>query len=205
MNAASPPLSRLALAVALLAPPAAAAPQYVLAEDSDNLGIDDVAISPDGTFAVARENTQSTSARVYDLASGARLGHLFSSFGTITGFAQDGVACSNERAIVIGSSALLLDLANPAVALTEHDVGERPRDVELTADGTIAAVRGGSGPQGGNFLFDMTTGALIGSSPGEPLILTKAPTVTCWRSQGRAARPARRFSPVAPPCEPAQA
>lgn len=156
------------LALTLLGVSASAAPQFVLAEDSANLGIDDVAISPDGTRAVARENTVLTSARVYDLATGAQLAHLFSSTGTVTGFAQDGVACSNERAIVIGSSALLLDLGSLAAPLAEYDVGDRPRDVEITATGTIAAVRGGSGPQGGNYLFDMTTGSQIGFSPGQP-------------------------------------
>lgn len=55
--------------------------------------------------------------------------------------------------------------------MAEHHGGLFPRDLALTPDGTIVAVRGGqtiAGSPGGQFLFDMASGALLAQGPGEP-------------------------------------
>ena len=52
----------------------AASAQFVLADgDPNNLGYDDCELTPDGRYAVLRENTYFTSARVLDLATGVEV------------------------------------------------------------------------------------------------------------------------------------
>lgn len=153
--------------VALAFAPAAAA-QFELSTDQ-GLGMDDAEITHDGKYAIVRENLVATQFRVYDLATGAYLGAPACPIGE-SGPSQDTVALSDTRAMLLGSCALILDLtALPALqVVASHQVGTLARDVVITPDGTIAAVRGGSGPQGGLFLFDLASGALLAQAPGAP-------------------------------------
>jgi hypothetical protein len=155
-------------ALALAAPLAA---QTVL-NTQLGFGMDDGAITPDGRFGVVRENTQLTSVRIYDMATGQLRATAACSQGTFSTAAQDAVAVSNTRAIVLGSCALVLDLTNLAAPLlAEHMIGFAAQDVEITPDGTLGVIRGGStvsGSPGGLFVIDMATGAMLATHPGEP-------------------------------------
>jgi hypothetical protein len=150
--------------------------QSVLTSDSTLLGIDDVAITPDGHYAVVRQNHFQQFARVYDLATGALVADpAADSNDGLLGECLDAVAVTNTRAVVLGNRVQILDLTNLAnPILGAHRAGFRPRDVVITPDGTIACVRGGStgggpaGMVGGSYLFSLATGAQLGFHPGEP-------------------------------------
>lgn len=136
-------------------------------------GMDDGKITPNGALAVVRENTILHGVRIYDTASGVLLKHVNATVGPWSGAAQDCVELTNTRAVVTGSSALVLDLTNLASPiLNEHLVGEGARDIAITPDGTLAVIRGGEsvpGSAGGLFVLDLATGALLASHPGEPV------------------------------------
>ncbi|MCP3918005.1 MAG: hypothetical protein GY711_20855 [bacterium] len=156
------------LSVLALAVPASA--QFVIANsDTNNLGYDDCELTPDGRYAVLRENTWQTSARVFDLASGVEVLNEPGAGGGPSGVCQDGVAVTDERGVVIGSQVVFLDLtATPPVRLAAQDAGVFPRDVAITPDGTIAAVRGGNGVNGGLLLYELATGNRLANAPGDP-------------------------------------
>lgn len=166
--------SSMAIVTALPAPAQFVLQDHVGASGpGDILGIDDAELTPDGTLCVARDNTITTSARIYDMASGIELAVVFPSLpGGTSGFAQDAVVCSDERAFVSGSRLMVLDLtqlSNPLLA--DYDVGLWPRDLALTPDGSLCIVRGGesfAGMVGGQYVFDAATGAELAFAPGEP-------------------------------------
>lgn len=136
------------------------------------LPVDDVEITPDQRYAVARVNESDHYVRVFDLATGAVVANPpVGSFGELCGECLDAVAVTNTRAIVLGARRCaivdLTNLANPILA--EPFVGFRPNDVAITPDGTIGVVRGGNtsgATVGGTYLFRMSTGAQIGFSAG---------------------------------------
>lgn len=170
-NPAATMRDRLALAlVATLALGPAASAQFVTYEDSSSLGIDDLAITPDGRFLVSRDGGAGTETSVVDLTTGTRVyTHMaVAPMGRRVGPCVDAVAASNERAVSIGATAVVIDLTqSPPVLLAEHDLGETPRDVEITPDGRFALVRGGILPAGGIFVLELATGAVVFSAAEE--------------------------------------
>lgn len=169
-------MTMLLTGAAVLLGPARA--QYVLADDlgltQQLLGIDDAEFTPDGRYLVARDNTASTSARIYDAATGAFVTAVFPSVvGSFSGTAQDAVVTTNDVAVVSGSRLMFLDLTQPSIPLiADHDVGFEPRDLALTPDGSLVVVRGGQTVGafvGGLFVFDVATGGLLAQYPGEPI------------------------------------
>lgn len=170
-------LARLLLGAALVASATPATAQFHVATDFD-LGMDDAAITPDGRYGVVRMNGWQGSILVYDMDSGAQVEQhqCSASFNLLSGPNEDGVAVTNDRAIVIGNCAYICDLAavgTPGFVLDRHDVGLWARDVALTPDGAFAAVRGGAPATGvgagGLFVFDMATGAIAAQATGAPL------------------------------------
>lgn len=146
-----------AAALASLAPLTAA--QHVTYSDRSALGIDDVAITPDGRYAVYRDGASATGTHVVDLETGLKVLFHQSASTAGSGPCVDAVEVTNERAISIGSRVVVIDLTTPApTVLSETDCGFRPRDVEIGLDGRFAVVRGGSGPRGGAHVFDLATG-----------------------------------------------
>jgi hypothetical protein len=147
--------------------------QHVVLDDLNRFGVDDFEITPDGRFAVGRENTQLSNALVYDLAAGTPA-VVRSSFptGYIGGPAQDSIALTNTRAAMLGSELLIVDLAAAALpVIARHDVGVFPRDLVITPNERFLVVRGGETLPpyiGGQFVFDLATGAQLGTHPGEP-------------------------------------
>lgn len=136
------------------------------------LGIDDVEVTPDGRYAVARDNTSHTSARIYDLENPAPPTVHISMGGSFGGAVQDGVAVTNERAIVIGSTVMILDLTQQGFpVLMEDNLGDDPRDVVITPDGTLAIVRGGddssTGIPGGSAVYDLANATRVAFQPGQ--------------------------------------
>ena len=140
-----PSATPLLLALTLAGPGGA---QSVLDEDTasagayqpgDILGIDDAALTPDGRWIVARDNTINTSARIYDYVTGALVTVITS--GTVlggSGVVQDAVEVTNTRAVVLGNRTMILDLVpNPPVLLVDHDTGYQPRDLAITPDFSI--------------------------------------------------------------------
>jgi hypothetical protein len=79
---------------------------------SSLLEVDDADITPDGRYIVARINTASTSARVYDAATGAELATYENHMGVVSGAARDAVEVTNDRAVVIGNISQIIDLTN---------------------------------------------------------------------------------------------
>lgn len=158
---------RLALPILLSASVPLASGQVVI-QNLAVSGADDAEITPDGKLGVVRENTSfSTILRVLEMQSGTELQSY--EVPALTGAAQDAVAVTNARAVVIGADATILDLTDPAIpVLSQHDVGTFPRDVAITPDGTKAIVRGGSGLANGLFVFDLASGALLSQAPGQP-------------------------------------
>lgn len=153
------------------------------------LGLDDVEITPDQRFAVIRENNFTVQFRVHDLATGALVSSPVN--GNLIGPGLDAVAVTNTRAVVLGgSAAYVLDFANlPNCVIAQHQVGFQPRDVAITPDGTIAAVRGGL-PQPGVpnqlVLLDLASGAVLASSPGATNSYSGSPR-TSWNVDAVAA------------------
>ena len=168
-------LSRLSLALLVgstLTGPLLA--QTVVYEDSFStlsnapLGIDDVEITPDGRYAVARDNTMNTSMRIYDLLSPGTPVVITTQGGTFSGACQDGVAVTNERAIVIGSRVVIVDLTQPGFPIMLDElIGTDPRDVVITPDGSKAVVRGGDGATGGTYVYDLASATEIASHAGD--------------------------------------
>ncbi|HVS18046.1 MAG TPA: hypothetical protein VMT18_05555, partial [Planctomycetota bacterium] len=142
--------------------------QFELSTDV-GFGMDDAEITHDGKYAIVRENKLATEFRIYDLSTGALVGSPVCPSGT-SGASQDAIALSDTRAVLLGSCAVILDLtALPTIqVVASYPLGLFARDVVITPDGTIAAVRGGSGPNGGLFLFDTAGGALLAKAPGQP-------------------------------------
>lgn len=161
MNARRFITNTAATLVALAAPAAA---QFELGKDS-GLGMDDAEITKDGKWAVVRENLLATAFRFYDLTDGSMVQAPTCPTG-FSGKCQDAIALSDTRAVLLGSCAMIVDLTVlPSLSvLATHDTGPFPRDVVITPDGTIAAVRGGDGL----YLFDTASGALLSSAPGNP-------------------------------------
>lgn len=166
------PVAASALATLLLASTSSAQSLDLL---QIGLAMDDVAISPDGRTAVVRENNNQHYTRLYDLQAGtlAALVPNSTPLGDLMGECHDGVAITNTRAVVLGTSVQILDLTNLAnPLLTTTAAGYRPRDVAITPDGSIACVRGGSTTgsyQGGHYLFDLSNGLLLAYGPGQPV------------------------------------
>jgi hypothetical protein len=169
------PSPRRALALASLALFAPLAPAQRLVRSLTTnqagqplLGVDDVEITPDGTRALVRENRVDTESLVLDLATGAWLASSGMMVGDgVTGVTLDAVRVTDARGVVLGNSVHVLDLANLAAPLlANHAVGANPRDLALTPDGTLAVVRGGSGPNGGQYVLDLASGALAASHLG---------------------------------------
>ena len=132
------------------------------------LGVDDVEVTPDGRYAVARDNTMFTSARIYDLQNPGPPTVHFSGGNDMSGACQDGVGVTNERAIVIGSRVLIIDLTQPGFpVLLQDNLGIDPRDVAITPDGTLAIVRGGNGSSGGSAVYDLASATRLAFQPGE--------------------------------------
>ncbi|MFT7678086.1 MAG: hypothetical protein ACI8QC_002072 [Planctomycetota bacterium] len=165
------------LSLTLLVGSALAGPllaQHVVYEDLPSsgpqspLGIDDVEITPDGRYAVARDNTINSSTRIYDLLNPGTPVVLTTSSGFTSGACQDGVAVTNERAIIIGSRVLIVDLTQPGFPiLLDAPIGIDPRDVVITPDGTKAVVRGGDGLTGGTYVFDLASATQLAHQPGD--------------------------------------
>jgi hypothetical protein len=162
------PILLLSLALCALAPAAGA--QVVL--DNHVVGpVDDGAITPDGRLAVLLEHPlHPMTVRILDVRSGAVLAAVTPSNSSWAGAAQDAVAVTDTRGVVIGSGAVVLDLTQPGVVLGDHPIGDFPRDVALTPDGSKAVIRGGAGPQGGLFVLELATGAVIARAPGLPAL-----------------------------------
>lgn len=134
------------------------------------LGIDDVEITPNGRYAVARDNTDITSARIYDLLNPGppvviNPGGMMLNNNTAC---QDGVAVTDERAVVVGSEIMIIDLTQPSFpVLFAEELGIAPRDVAITPDGAFAIVRGGDGVGGGTAVYDLASATLLQQQPGD--------------------------------------
>jgi len=166
----------LPVLLAALATELTASAQFATSVDLGQFGIDDVEITPDDRFAVARANELPTTVLVYDIVNGGspirHQSFTFPGFAR-TGPAQDAVLVTNERAFILGSPTYVLDLSAPgAPVLAALDLGEFPRDLALTPNGPLVVVRGGDSnahPSGGGIhVLDVATGALLASAPGEP-------------------------------------
>lgn len=177
----------LATAFLTLASVRSAEAQSLIAQSSGGplpspLGLDDVEITPDQRYAVIRENNSTVQFRVHDLATGARVSNPLS--GGLIGECLDAVAVTNSRAVVLGGyAAYVLDLTQvPTGLVNALSVGLHPRDVAITPDGTIAAIRGGTpflGVTNGLFLVDLATGAQLAAAPGTTNTYSGA-TSTSW-------------------------
>lgn len=164
------PLLPVAAAAAATVSPPAAAQEVVATHGAPLLGIDDAELTPDGRYVVARDNTFATTALVYDAATGAKVFEHVPPQDMIGGVCQDAVAVTDERAVVIGTRVMILDLTGPVPSLlAEHLSGNRARDVVVTPDGTLACVRCGEfGGGAGQRIFDLATGTEVASHPGDP-------------------------------------
>ena len=111
-----------ALALTLTAAPQA---QTVLGIDRD-LGIDDGEITPDGRYGVVRMNGYDGELRVYDMATGNLVQQHNCGTMLLQMENQDGVAVTNERAVIIGNCAVFGDLTavgTSAFHMASHVVG----------------------------------------------------------------------------------
>ena len=157
---------------ALLATPAMG--QFTSFADRTNLGIDDVEITPDGRYAVGRTSAAATQTFIVELETGQLVYSAPASLSVAgSGPANDAVAVSNARALTLGARAQLIDLTTASPTLiAEIDCGYRARDLELTPDGRLAVVRGGSRFAGsgasGTFVIDLASGAILLNEPSEP-------------------------------------
>lgn len=165
---------RFPLILVLLPLLAPAYAQVPLASETNLFGIDDGAITPNGALGVVRENTSAATTRIYNLSSGALLAtHLSPTTPWWSGPSQDAVELTNTRAVVLGNVVQIIDLSaspGPTQVLSQTIVGAQPRDIAITPAGDLAIVRGGntnSGFAGGSFVFDLATGSLLASHPGE--------------------------------------
>jgi hypothetical protein len=138
------------------------------------IGLDDVEITPDQHWAVVRQNSVPGYALVFDLTTGLQVGQVPTN-GNLCGDVVDAVAVTNDRAVVLGGDRVaILDLTQAGTGnmlLAEQPVGNRPNDVAITPNGLFAVVRGGTtipGSPGGQFVFDLSNGALLAQSSGAP-------------------------------------
>lgn len=148
----------LAAAAALVALVPAASAQFTTFRDRTSLGVDDVAITPDGRYAVARTTAAATRTYVVDLATGVEVfSHNAPTVGG-SGPCVDAVEVTDTRAVSLGARVLVLDLTTPLpTLLQELDCGYRPRDVALSLDDRFAVIRGGAGAH----VLDLATGAEV--------------------------------------------
>lgn len=137
--------------------------QVTTFEDRQSLGVDDLAITPDGRYAVARTTAFSTRTYVVDLALGLEVfSYNAMSTAGVSGPCVDAVEVTNERAVSLGAQVVVLDLTTqPPSLLSSIDCGSTPRDVAITDDGRFAVVRGGTGPRGGAYIIELSTGAEV--------------------------------------------
>ena len=140
----------------LLIPTAQA--QHVQDTELTSLGMDDVALTPDGRFAVLRMTTAQTVAVVRDLQTGAEIAQYQGSAALGSGPSSDSVAVTATRAVIVGSNVQILDLTVPGTArLAETFPGEFSHDVAIDALERFACVRGGAAVQ----VIDLVTGAVL--------------------------------------------
>ncbi len=142
------------------------------------LALDDAEITPNQQYVVMRENNNTQAFRVHELATGTLVASGSNGAGHLMGACLDGVAVTDTRAVVLAVNTLILDLTNLSnPILQDVPTGTWPRDVAITPDGTIAAVRGGTtvGPENGLFLFDLATGAQLAAAPGNTTTFPNPP------------------------------
>ena len=164
----APPTPLLGLAT--LCALASSTPAQVVIQNLETGAMDDAEITPDGRLVVLRENLGGgdMQVRILDAHTGAVLTQQVSSAGGFSGAAQDAVAVTNERAVVIGQGVLVFDLTQPIPAqIAEHPSGQFPRDLAITPDGRLAVVRGGYMLES-LLVLDLASGALVAQAPGEP-------------------------------------
>lgn len=126
----------------LLAAPAAG--QHVLNGEVVGLGMDDGELTPDGRYLVTRDTAAFTNAYVWDVGTGQRVATHGATSGTLAaGPALDAVAVTDTRAVVLGSTLMVLDLTAPGTAVLAEYAGRSAlaRDVALDALGRFAVVR----------------------------------------------------------------
>lgn len=148
-----------------------ASAQSLISSRTNYLALDDVEITPDQHYAVVRQNSTLGFALVFDLTTGLQVASIAGN-GQFCGDLVDGVAVTNTRAVVMGGDEIaILDLTQvgtPGVLLALQPAGYRPHDVTITPNGNFAIVRGGSSAVGGQYIYDLTSGALVASALGEP-------------------------------------
>lgn len=165
------PNVRWSIPLVLCAAAPAASPQVVI-QNLQISPVDDAEITPDGRLVVMREHLGlSMGVRILDAATGKQLLATQPQTQGFGGAAQDAVAVTNERAIVIGSSGAIFDLTQPTpTLLASLVVGNVPRDVMITPDGTKALVRGGWDTDG-LVIIDLANGTVLAHAPGEPTMV----------------------------------
>lgn len=161
----------LAIPIALCAAGSVASPQVVL-QNTQVAPVDDAEITPDGRLAVLREHLGLVmGVRIMDMATGQQLVAMSPPVQGFGGAAQDAVAATDERAIVIGSGGAIFDLTQPTPTLIATlNVGNVPRDVTITPDGTKALVRGGWDTDG-LLVIDLGAGTILAHAPGLPTMV----------------------------------
>jgi hypothetical protein len=167
----SVPRIRLSVPLALCAAASAASAQVVL-HNQQVSPVDDAEITPDGRLAVLREHLGlAMGVRIIDVATGQQLVSMSPPPQGFGGAAQDAVAVTDARAIVIGSGGAIFDLTQPIPTLIASvNVGNVPRDVTITPDGTKALVRGGWDTDG-LVVIDLANGTVLAHAPGEPTMV----------------------------------
>lgn len=114
----------------------------------------------------------STTMLIYDLTNGGPPVTYAGAPGFPGGPVQDAVAVTADRAVMLGSRLLIVDLSVAGTALiADHDVGRYARDLVITPDERLLIVRGGdtaTGNPDGQFVFDLANGVQLASHPGEP-------------------------------------
>jgi len=147
---------RIALPGLVLGAPALS--QHIQETELTSLGMDDVALTPDGRLAVLRMTSANTIAVVRSLDTGAEVARYQTNATIGSGPSSDSVAVTDTRAVVVGSDVQVLDLSVPGTArLAEHFPGEFSHDVAIDPLGRFACVRGGAAVQ----VIDLATGALL--------------------------------------------
>ena len=158
----------LAALAAVLAASSASA-QYTTFRHINSLGMDDVAITPDGRYAVGRDTAIDTNGFVFDLAQQQLVYEVAANGASNSGPCNDAVEVTNDRAVVLGGPVQLIDLTLPTPArIAEFDMGRFPRDLAIAEGGRYAIVRGGDGSRGGSYVIDLQAGAIVLSHASEP-------------------------------------
>jgi DNA-binding beta-propeller fold protein YncE len=156
----------------ILCAAASAASAQVVVQNLQIGPVDDAEITPDGRWIVLREHMGlPMGVRILDAHTGELVLSTIPPAQGFGGAAQDAVAVTNERAIVIGSSGAVFDLTQPTPTLIASlNVGNVPRDVMITPDGTKALVRGGWDTDG-LVIIDLASGTVLAHAPGEPTMV----------------------------------